>query len=72
MLTNSISPFSEDLRELQRAVGDGGDEVEGRGPQVGAVDELVQTLQQVVDHPRGVAGHQHIASCSNRHGYRHG
>lgn len=56
-LTNSSSPLSEDLRELQRAVGDGRDEVEGRGPQVGALDELVQTLQQVIYHPGRVARH---------------
>ena len=66
-------PLGEDLGELQGAVGDGGDEVEGRAAQVGAVDELVQALQQVVDHPRRVAGHQHVAPRADRHGYgRHG
>lgn len=62
------SPLCEDLRELQRAVGDGRDEVEGRGAQVGALDELVQTLQQIIDHTRGVTGHQHVAPRSDRHG----
>lgn len=38
------SPLSKDLRELQGAVGDRGDEVEGGGTQVGTVDELVQAL----------------------------
>lgn len=46
-----ISPFSEDLRELERAVGDWRDEVEGRGAEVRRVHELVEALQQVIDHP---------------------
>lgn len=47
-----IVPFGKDLRELQRAVGHGGDEVERGGSQVSRVHELIQTLQQVVDDPR--------------------
>lgn len=63
-------PLCENLRELQRAVGDRWDEVEGRGAQVCAVYELIQTLQEVVNDSRGVAGHQHISSRPDRHGCR--
>jgi len=66
----SFSPLGKDLRELQRAVGYRWDEVEGRGPQVGALDELVQTLQQIVYDSWGVTRYQHVASCPDRHGYR--
>lgn len=36
-----IVPFGKDLRELQRAVGHGGDEVERGGSQVSRVHELI-------------------------------
>lgn len=62
------APLGEDLRELQRAVGHRRDEVERRGAQVGRIDELVQALQQVVNHPRRVAGDQHVTPSADRHG----
>lgn len=63
-----IVPFGKDLRELQRAVGHGGDEVERGGSQVSRVHELIQTLQQVVDDPRGITRDQHVPAGTDRHG----
>lgn len=59
---NTGLPLSEDLGELEGAVRHGGEEVEGDAGEAGRVDVLVQALQQVVDHPRRVAGDQHVSS----------
>ncbi len=65
----AIVPFCEDLRELQRAVGHGGDEVERGAAQVSRVHELIQTLQQVVDDPGRITRDQHVPAGTDRHGW---
>lgn len=63
---NTDIPLSEDLGKLEGAVSHGGDEVEGDAGEAGRVDVLVQALQEVVDHPRWVAGDQHVSSIPDR------
>lgn len=62
---NTDIPLSKNLGELQGTVRHRGDEVEGDAGEAGRVDVLVQTFQEVVDHSRRVAGHQHVPAITD-------